>query len=104
MVLAEVFKELLTPECIVMYLESLADLSNDQIQFGVRRAIRELEWFPKPCKLRELAGAEGSVTSQDAETRAAWDAATQFCSKYVGNDVHGNYGPQHGGTPKHSRS
>ncbi len=98
--LAEVFKELLTPECIVMYLESLSDLSDDQIRRGVGRSIRELEWFPKPSKLRELAGAEGSATSEDAEARAAWDAATQFCSKYVGNDVHGNYGPEHGWYPK----
>jgi hypothetical protein len=98
--LAEVFKELLTPECIAMYVESLADLSADQIRLGVGRSIRELEWFPKPSKLRELAGAEGSATSEDAETRAAWDVATQFCSKYVGNDVHGNYGPEHGWYPK----
>src|SRR5258708_26580898 len=97
--LAEVFKESLTPECIAMYVESLADLTDDQIRMSIGRAVRELEWFPKPSKLRELAGAEGSATSQDAETRAAWDRATRFCSKYVSNDVHGNYGPEHGWYP-----
>jgi hypothetical protein len=94
--LAEVFKELLTPECIAIYVESLADLSDDQIRLCIGRALRELEWFPKPSKLRELAGAEGSATSQDAEIRAAWDTVTRFCSKYVSNDVRGNYGPEHG--------
>ena len=82
-----------------MYVESLADLSDDQIRLSIGRAMRELEWFPKPSKLRELAGAEGSATSQDAETRAAWDTATRFCSKFVSNDVHGNYGPEHGWHP-----
>jgi hypothetical protein len=94
--LAEVFEKLLTPECIAMYVESLADLSDDQIRLSVGRAVRELEWFPKPSKLRELAGAEGSAINQDAEARAAWDTVTRFCSKYVSNDVHGNYGPEHG--------
>jgi hypothetical protein len=94
--MAEVFKESLTPECIAIYVESLADLSDDQIRLCVGRAVRELEWFPKPSKLRELAGAEGSAINQDAEARAAWDTVTQFCSKYVSNDVHGNYGPEYG--------
>jgi hypothetical protein len=94
--LAEVFKELLTPQCIAMYVESLADLSDDQIRHCIERAVRELEWFPKPSKLRELADAEGSAASQDAEIRAAWETVTRFCSKYVSNDVHGNYGPEHG--------
>src|ERR1700730_8941603 len=76
--LAEVFKELLTPECIAMYVESLADLSDDQIKLSIGRAVRELEWFPKPSKLRELAGTEGSAPSQDAEARAAWDTVTRF--------------------------
>jgi len=94
--LAEVFEKLLTPECIAIYVESLADLSDYQIRLSVGRAVRELEWFPKPSKLRELAGAEGSAINQDAEARAAWDTVTRFCSKYVSNDVHGNYGPEHG--------
>src|ERR1700730_17121211 len=76
--LAEVFKELLTSECIAMYVESLADLSDDQIRLSAGRAVRELEWFPKPSKLRELAGTEGSAINQDAEARAAWDTVTRF--------------------------
>src|ERR1700722_6901842 len=62
----EVFKESLPPERHPMYVESLAGLSDDQIRICIGRAVRELEWFPKPAKLRELAGAEGSVTKQDA--------------------------------------
>ena len=98
--LAEVLKESLTPESLAMYVESLADLSDDQIRRGVGRAVRELEWFPKPAKLRELAGAEGSVIDQDARAREAWDSMIHFVDKYVGNDVYGNFGPEHGWYPK----
>jgi hypothetical protein len=89
--LAEVFKESLTPECLAIYVESLADLSDDQIRLCFGRAVRGLEWFPKPSKLRELAGAEGSATNQDAEARAAWDTVIDFADRYVQSDVHGGY-------------
>jgi hypothetical protein len=97
--LAEVFKEPVTPECLAMYVESLADLSDDQIRLCVGRAIRELKWFPKPAELRELAGAS-QQQGQDAEARKAWDVLTKFVKKYVSNDVYGNFGPQHGWYPK----
>jgi hypothetical protein len=74
-----------------MYAESLADLSDDRIRVCVGRAVRELEWFPKPAKLRELAGAEGSASNQDAEARKAWDIVLQFVDKWVQSDVEGNY-------------
>ena len=89
---AEVFREPLTAECLAMYVESLADLSDEQIRLCVGRAIRELKWFPKPAELRELVGCN----PKDAEARKAWDVLSQFVSRYVGNDVYGNYGPEHG--------
>jgi hypothetical protein len=89
--LAEVFKEPLTSECLAMYVESLADLSGDQIKLCIGRAVRELEWFPKPAKLREFVGAEGSTSNQDAEARKAWDLVTSFASKWVQTDPEGNY-------------
>jgi hypothetical protein len=89
--LAEVFKEPLTSECLAMYVESLADLSGDQIKLCIGRAVRELEWFPKPAKLREFVGAEGSATGQNAEARKAFDLVTSFASKWVQTDPEGNY-------------
>jgi hypothetical protein len=79
-----------------MYVESLADLSDDRIRLCVGRAVRELEWFPKPAKLRELAGAEGSATHQDAEARAAWNTVIDFVDRYVQSDVYGGYGVDQG--------
>src|SRR5438270_8477576 len=97
--MAEVFREPLTAELLAMYVDSLADLSDEQIRLSVGRAIRELKWFPKPAELRELVGCNPRE-EQDAETRKAWDVATEFARKYVGNDVYGNYGPEHGWYPK----
>jgi hypothetical protein len=97
--LAEVFKEPVTPECLAMFVESLADLSDDQIRLCVGHAFRELKWFPKPAELRELAGAS-QQQGQGAEARKAWDVLTRFVKKYVSNDVYGNFGPQHGWYPK----
>jgi hypothetical protein len=97
--IAEVFREPLTAECLAMYVESLADLSDEQIRLSIGRAIRELKWFPKPAELRELVGSNPKQ-EKDAEGRKAWDVVTQFVTKYVGNDVHGNYGPEHGWYPK----
>jgi hypothetical protein len=54
-----------------MYVESLSDLSEDQVRLCIGRAIRELEWFPKPAKLRELAGI-GPEDVRDVEAEAAW--------------------------------
>jgi hypothetical protein len=38
----------------------------------------------------------GGVVDTEAEKRLAWETVERFVSKYVGNDVHGNYGPDFG--------
>jgi hypothetical protein len=38
----------------------------------------------------------GGGVDTEAEKRLAWDVVEKFVSKYVGNDVHGNYGPEFG--------
>jgi hypothetical protein len=96
--MAEVFREPLTAECMAMYVESLADVSDDQIRVSIGRVVRELKWFPKPAEIRELAGAN-PAKQDDAEARKAWDILIAFIRKYVGNDVYGNYGPEHGWYP-----
>jgi hypothetical protein len=42
----------------------------------------------------------GSKQQHEAEARKAWDVLMQFVNKFVGNDVYGNYGPEHGWYPK----
>ena len=88
--MAEVFRESLTAELLAMYVESLEDLSDNQIRLCVGRAIRELKWFPKPAELRELVGCSPRE-QQDAEARAAWDAIVNFAEKYIQSDPQGCY-------------
>src|SRR5208282_4708356 len=79
--LAEVFKEVLTPECIAIYIESLVDLSDEQFARATFRALQELEWFPKPVKLRELAGIslEGA---RDIEAAAAFSWVENYLQNW----------------------
>ena len=70
-------REPLTPECLALYIESIADLSDDQVRLAIARAIRELEWFPKPAKIRELAGC-GADTARDVVGESAWAWITNY--------------------------
>jgi hypothetical protein len=79
--LAEVFREPLTPECLAIYVESLADLSDDQIKICIGRAIRKLEWFPKPAVLREFVQPKDEDESQ-VEAEAAWKYANDYLHKW----------------------
>src|SRR5437016_4769362 len=88
--MAEVFREPLTAELLAMYVESLADLSDEQIRLCVGRAIRGLKWFPKPAELRELVGCNPKQ-EQDAEARKAWEIVISFADKWMQSDVEGNY-------------
>jgi hypothetical protein len=47
-----------------------------------------------PDILQRIPGTEAADV--DAEKRLAWETVERFVSKYVGNDVHGNYGPEFG--------
>jgi hypothetical protein len=84
-----------TAERLRIYADDLADLSRKQLETALTRARRELKFFPKIAELRDLAGASPKQ-GQDAEGRKGWDVVTQFVGKYVGNDVYGNFGPEHG--------
>lgn len=65
-----------------MYTESLADLSDAQIRLCIGRAIRELEWFPKPAKLRELAGVGKPEDARKVEANAAWESANRYLQRH----------------------
>jgi hypothetical protein len=90
--------ETITPERLALYVEDLADLTQDQIERALWRSRRELRFFPKVAELCELAGIS-HVQQQDAEARTAWDVLTCFVGRYVSNDQFGNYGPEHGWYP-----
>jgi hypothetical protein len=75
--MAEVFREPLTAECLAMYVESLADLSEEQIRLCVGRAIRELKWFPKPAELRAFVGGHAEDQTK-VEAEAAWVFANDY--------------------------
>lgn len=98
-ILAEAFGEPLTAARLNVYASDLADLEHSQLEVAFRRARRELDYFPKVAQLRRVAGAD-QTEKTDAETRKAWDVLIGFVQKYVGNDVYGNYGPEHGWYPK----
>jgi hypothetical protein len=56
-----------------------------------------------PDILQRIPGTEAADV--DGEKRRAWEAVERFVSKYVGNDVQGNYGPEFGwyGPQRNSR-
>ncbi len=52
-----------------VYFLALADLTPDQMQTAVLRAIRELPRMPRPAELRELAGVN---VAEDTKAVEAW--------------------------------
>jgi len=69
--------------------------TDDEISTALSRCARECQYPVRiPDILRRIPGKE--VPQIDAEARKAWDLVTTFVGKYVSNDVHGNYGPEHG--------
>jgi hypothetical protein len=79
--LATAFRETLTPECLAIYVESLSDLSDDQVRQAVGRAIRELKFFPRVAELRELAGA-AAKDQRTVEAEAAWKYANAYLREW----------------------
>ena len=96
LLLAAVAKgQVFMPERLRANAEDLVDIPQDALAAAFSRARRELDYPPGVSEIRRLAMAdEGSKL--DAEMRSSWDLTIRFADKYVGNDVHGNYGPEHG--------
>jgi hypothetical protein len=54
-----------------------------------------------PVRLPDIfSRIPGFDADVNAEKRLAWDTVLSFTRKYVGNDVYGNFGPEHGWYPK----
>ena len=58
-ILSDTFGEPLTELRIETYFEALSDMPIAKVQNPVKRAIRELNFFPKPAELRRLGGHGG---------------------------------------------
>lgn len=54
--LAEAYRQTISTATIKAYEMGLDDLSIDQIEHAVRKAMRTCKFFPAPIELRELAG------------------------------------------------
>jgi len=78
MALGEAFGEGLTAERQAIYVTSLADIPLDKLRRAIRRAIKELKWFPKIAELRELAGFSPDITS---DGRPGVEEAWSLCPK-----------------------
>ena len=88
------------PGALALMAEILCQSGSDeQIAESMTRCTRECR-FPVrlPDLLQRIPGQE--VPQSEAEARKAWDVLTAFARKYVGNDVYGTYGPEHGWHPQ----
>ena len=69
--------------------------TDDEIAAALTRCARECKYPVRvPDILQRIPGQE--IPQLEAEARHAWDVVQDFTRKYVGNDVYGNYGPDHG--------
>ncbi|MBZ5720305.1 MAG: hypothetical protein LAO03_07975 [Acidobacteriia bacterium] len=71
----------------------------EQIRLALARCAKECRYPVRiPDILQRIPGRE--VPQAEAQMRRAWDDLMAFVAKYVSNDVHGAYGPEHGWWPK----
>jgi hypothetical protein len=81
-ILAAAFGEPVTSARLRIYAEDLvADLSRPQLEVALKRARRELKFFPKISELRDLAGAK-TEDALHVEADAAWQFANRYLEKY----------------------
>ena len=94
-ILAEAMGETMTLARLKIYAGDLVDINQTALEIAFQRARRECHFFPKIAELRKFAGT-GEGNQEDAEARRSWDVVMDFVRKYVGNDIYGHYGPEHG--------
>jgi len=88
------------PGALALMAEILCrSATDDQIAQAMMRCARECRYPVRLSDfLQRIPGQE--IPKLEAEARKDWDVLIQFVGKYVDNDVHGNYGPEHGWYPK----
>jgi hypothetical protein len=88
------------PGALALMSEILTQSATDQqIDGALTRCARECRYPVRLSDiLQRIPGLEISLS--EAETRRDWDVLIRFVSKYVGNDIYGSFGPEHGWYPK----
>jgi hypothetical protein len=88
------------PGALALMAEVLCQSASDElIAHAMTRCCRECRYPVRLSDfLQRIPGQE--IPAPEAEGRKAWDILSQFVNKCVGNDVYGNYGPEHGWYPK----
>jgi hypothetical protein len=88
------------PGALALMAEMLAQsATDDEISVALTRCARECKYPVRmPDILQRIPGQE--VPQLEAEARKAWEVVQDFTRRYIGNDVYGNYGPEHGWYPK----
>lgn len=88
------------PGALALMAEILTQSGTDgQIDYALTRCAHECRYPVRLSDiLQRIPGLE--VPQSEAESRKAWDVLMGFVSKYVGNSVHGIFGPDHGWYPK----
>ena len=87
------------PGALSLMAEVLCQSASDQqIATAMTRCCRECRYPVRLADfLQRIPGQE--IPVPEAEARKAWDLLQTFVRKFVGNDVHGNFGPEHGWYP-----
>ena len=85
---------------LALMAEILTQSATDgQVDRALTRCARECRYPVRlPDILQRIPGLE--VPQSEAEARKAWDVLMDFVNRYVGNNVHGIFGPEHGWYPK----
>ena len=81
---------------VALIAETLASRADaDAINAALNRCMLECRYPVRlPDILQRLPGTEAADVN--AEKRIAWETLETFSRKYVGNDAHGNFGPDFG--------
>jgi len=88
------------PGALALMAEILTQSATDgQLDAALTRCAHECRYPVRLSDiLQRIPGLE--VPQLEAEARKAWDVLMGFVSKYVGNDIYGIFGPEHGWYPK----
>jgi hypothetical protein len=80
-ILQTAFKEPMTEQQQEIYVRALSDISQEQLQAGFDRALRELTFFPKVAEIRKLAGSIPSEENK-IEALAAWNHVNEYLRQW----------------------
>ena len=81
--LALAIGEPLSAERMVMYVRAMSDLSEQEIEYGFDRALKESRFWPRPAELREMCTGRAASMTDRLRIDSAW-AWVQWYIKMFG--------------------